>query len=32
LINSHHGASGAIVTDNSNLITPRFYEHLVMQS
>jgi FAD:protein FMN transferase len=29
LINSHHSASGAIVTETTNLITPRFYEHLV---
>jgi thiamine biosynthesis lipoprotein len=32
LINSHYGASGAIVTDQGNLITPRFYEHLVQQN
>jgi thiamine biosynthesis lipoprotein len=32
LINSYHGASGAIVTDNGNLITPRFHEHLVQQN
>jgi thiamine biosynthesis lipoprotein len=29
LINSYHGASGVIVTETNNLITPRFYEHLV---
>lgn len=29
LINRYHGASGAILTDTANLITPRFYEHLV---
>ncbi|HLP76587.1 MAG TPA: FAD:protein FMN transferase [Candidatus Paceibacterota bacterium] len=32
LINRTFGASGAIITDNGNLITPRFYEHLVNQS
>ncbi len=32
LINRTFGASGAILTDNGNLITPRFYEHLVNQS
>jgi thiamine biosynthesis lipoprotein len=31
LINTYHGAAGAIVTANGNLITPRFYEHLVNQ-
>jgi FAD:protein FMN transferase len=29
LIHNYHGASGALVTDNGNLITPRFHEHLV---
>ena len=29
LIQNYHGASGAIVTANGNLITPRFHEHLV---
>ncbi len=32
LINRTFGASGAIVTETGNLITPRFYEHLVNQS
>ncbi len=32
LINSAFGASGAIVTETGNLISPRFYEHLVNQS
>ncbi len=32
LINTYHGASGAIVTETGNLITPRFHEHLVNQS
>ena len=32
LINSYHGASGALVTETGNLITPRFYEHLVQQN
>jgi len=32
LINTYHGASGAILTETGNLITPRFYEHLVQQS
>jgi FAD:protein FMN transferase len=32
LINSYHGASGAIVTETGNLITPRFHEHLVQQN
>jgi len=32
LINSYCGASGAIVTDKGNHITPRFYEHLVHPS
>lgn len=31
-INSHHGASGAILTENGNSITPRFYEHMVQQN
>lgn len=29
LINSFHGASGALNTKHGNCITPRFYEHLV---
>jgi thiamine biosynthesis lipoprotein len=32
LIHRTFGASGAIVTETGNLITPRFYEHLVNQS
>jgi thiamine biosynthesis lipoprotein len=32
LINGYHGASGALVTETANLITPRFYEHLVQQN
>jgi thiamine biosynthesis lipoprotein len=32
LINQYHGASGAVVTETGNLITPRFYEHLVRQN
>jgi thiamine biosynthesis lipoprotein len=31
LINGYHGASGAILTEQGNLITPRFYEHLIQQ-
>jgi FAD:protein FMN transferase len=31
LIHDYHGASGAIVTETGNLLTPRFYEHLVQQ-
>jgi len=29
LINGYHGASGAILTESGNFITPRFHEHLV---
>ncbi|HTY87133.1 MAG TPA: FAD:protein FMN transferase [Candidatus Acidoferrum sp.] len=29
LINGYHGAAGAILTQDGNLITPRFYEHLI---
>lgn len=29
LINDFHGASGAVLTQHGNCITPRFYEHLV---
>ncbi|MFO1476765.1 MAG: FAD:protein FMN transferase [Verrucomicrobiota bacterium] len=32
LINGYHGASGAVITETGNLITPRFYEHLVPQN
>jgi thiamine biosynthesis lipoprotein len=32
LIHSYLGASGAIVTETTNLITPRFYDHLVQQN
>ena len=32
LINGYHGASGAILTEQGKLITPRFYEHLVQQN
>jgi thiamine biosynthesis lipoprotein len=32
LIHGYHGASGAILTDQGNHITPRFYEHLVQQN
>jgi thiamine biosynthesis lipoprotein len=32
LINSHHGAAGAILTANGNCTTPRFYEHMVQQN
>ena len=32
LINSTFGASGAVITETGNLITPRFYEYLVNQS
>jgi thiamine biosynthesis lipoprotein len=32
LIDRTFGASGALVTETGNLITPRFYEHLVNQS
>jgi thiamine biosynthesis lipoprotein len=32
LINQYHGASGVVVTETANHITPRFYEHLVPQS
>lgn len=32
LINSYHGAAGAILTSNGNCITPKFYEHLVQQN
>jgi thiamine biosynthesis lipoprotein len=32
LINSYHGASGAVIAEHGNLITPRFYEHLVQQN
>jgi thiamine biosynthesis lipoprotein len=32
LINRTFGASGAIIAETTNLITPRFYEHLVNQS
>jgi FAD:protein FMN transferase len=32
LINHYHGASGAMVAETGNLITPRFYEHLVQQN
>ena len=32
LIHQYHGASGAVVTETGNLITPRFYEHLVRQN
>jgi thiamine biosynthesis lipoprotein len=31
LVNGYHGASGAILTDQGNFITPRFYEHLIPQ-
>jgi len=31
LINSYHGAAGAVLTNQGNFITPRFYEHLVQQ-
>lgn len=31
LINGYHGASGAILTEQGNFITPRFYEHLIQQ-
>jgi FAD:protein FMN transferase len=31
LINGYHGASGAILTEQGNHITPRFYEHLIQQ-
>ena len=32
LINKTFGTSGAIATENGNLITPRFHEHLVNQN
>lgn len=32
LINSHHGASGAVLTETGNWLTSRFYEHLVQQN
>ena len=32
LINGHYGASGAILTEQANYITPRFNEHLVQQN
>ncbi len=32
LINGYHGASGAIVTQQTTTITPRFNEHLVQQN
>ena len=32
LINSYHGASGAILTETGNLITPRFYEYIIQQN
>jgi FAD:protein FMN transferase len=32
LINRTFGAAGAVLTETGNLITPRFYEHLVQQN
>jgi len=32
LINSYHGASGAVLTETGNWLTSRFYEHLVQQN
>jgi len=32
LINSYHGASGAVFTSNGQYNTPKFYEHLVQQN
>jgi thiamine biosynthesis lipoprotein len=32
LIHGYHGASGAVITEQGNHITPRFYEHLVQQN
>jgi thiamine biosynthesis lipoprotein len=31
LINGYHGASGAIITEQTTIITPRFNEYLVQQ-
>ncbi len=31
LINGYHGAAGAILAEQGNFITPRFYEHLIQQ-
>jgi thiamine biosynthesis lipoprotein len=32
LIHGHYGASGALLTEHGNHITPRLYEHLVQQN